>query len=43
MFDGMLIVSDVDGDVFIFGFGENGMLGNVEVNVDGSFIYIFNV
>ena len=41
-FDGTLTVTDADGDALTFGLGENGTLGNAEVNADGSFTYTPN-
>lgn len=40
--DGTLTATDADGDALTFGLGENGMLGNAEVNTDGSFTYTPN-
>lgn len=40
--DGTLTATDADGDPLTFGLGENGTLGNAEVNVDGSFTYTPN-
>ena len=40
--DGTLTATDADGDSLTFGLGENGTLGNAEVNVDGSFTYTPN-
>ncbi|MFD3306613.1 Ig-like domain-containing protein [Alteromonas macleodii] len=37
--DGTLTATDADGDALTFGLGENGTLGNAEVNADGSFTY----
>lgn len=41
-FDGTLTATDADGDALTFGLGENGMLGNAEVNADGNFTYTPN-
>ena len=41
-FDGTLTATDADGDALTFGLGENGTLGNAEVNADGSFTYTPN-
>ncbi len=41
-FDGTLTATDDDGDALTFGLGENGTLGNAEVNADGSFTYTPN-
>ena len=41
-FDGTLTSTDADGDALTFGLGENGTLGNAEVNADGSFTYTPN-
>ena len=38
-FDGTLTATDADGDALTFGLGENGTLGNADVNADGSFTY----
>lgn len=40
--DGTLSATDADGDALTFGLGENGTLGNAEVNADGSFTYTPN-
>ena len=40
--DGTLTATDADGDALTFGLGENGMLGNAEVNADGNFTYTPN-
>ena len=40
--DGTLTATDADGDSLTFGLGENGTLGNAEVNTDGSFTYTPN-
>lgn len=40
--DGTLTATDADGDALTFGLGENGTLGNAEVNTDGSFTYTPN-
>ncbi len=40
--DGTLTATDADGDPLTFGLGENGTLGNAEVNTDGSFTYTPN-
>lgn len=41
-FDGTLTATDEDGDALTFGLGENGSLGNAEINADGSFTYTPN-
>ncbi|CAI4173186.1 Ig-like domain-containing protein [Alteromonas macleodii] len=41
-FDGTLTATDADGDALTFGLGENGTLGNAEVNADSSFTYTPN-
>ena len=41
-FDGTLTATDADGNALTFGLGENGTLGNAEVNADGSFTYTPN-
>lgn len=41
-FEGTLTATDEDGDMLTFGLGENGGLGNAEVNSDGSFSYTPN-
>ncbi len=38
-FDGTLTATDADGDALTSGLGENGSLGNAEVNTDGTFTY----
>ena len=40
--DGTLTATDADGDALTFRLGENGTLGNAEVNTDGSFTYTPN-